>query len=362
MAYSYLFLSLVLVLTSASSVSARSKRVNQIPNGSVNRCANCHVSASGGGARNSFGNAINGGFLTASGNAGNVVWNSSIASMDSDGDGFTNGEELGDPNGTGSPISGAQVTNPGDANSKPEVVQNRAPVLASIPNATVKEGETLTFLVEATDEDNDQIVYAASGLPSGGSLSDNSFSWVPDFEQGGNTFDITFTASDGEEEVSQAVQIVVENVDREVEITSADPGRTTVLGMPEETITFSIVAEDPDGEAVTYVWIANGIEQAETGSSFILAVTTGEADDEVLVTASSGENSVAQMQWSVAKMLLGDFTGDNTVNFFDFIEFTVVFNKVLGDAEYDPKFDLSPDDRIDFFDFLVFIRFFDLSV
>mgnify|MGYP001242150964 FL=1 len=61
-------------------------------------------------------------------------------------------------------------------------------------------------------------------------------------------------------------------------------------------------------------------------------------------------------------MLLEDFTEDNTVNFFDFIEFTIVFNKILGDAEYDPKFDLSPNDKIDFFDFLVFIRFFELSV
>ena len=151
-------------------------------------------------------------------------------------------------------------------------------------------------------------------------------------------------------------------MDRKVEIVSADPGKTTVLGMPEETITFSIDAADPDGEAVTFVWIVNGIEQAETGSLFLLTVTTGEADDEVSVTVSSGGTSVAQQQWAVTKMLLGDFTGDNTVNLFDFIEFTIVFNKILGDAKYDPKFDLSPNDKIDFFDFLVFIRFFELSV
>ena len=196
------------------------------------------------------------------------------------------------PTTTDSPISGAQVTNPGDASSKSEV-QNRYPVLASIPNATVKEGEVVTFFVEATDEDNDQITYAAIGLPSGGTLSNNNFSWEPDFEQGGNSFDITFAASDGEEEVSQTVQIVVENVDCKVEIVSADPGRTTVLGMPEETITFSIDAADPDGDAVTFVWIVNGIEQAETDFSSLLTVTTGEADNEISVTVSSGETSVA---------------------------------------------------------------------
>ncbi|MDG1891827.1 MAG: hypothetical protein P8L18_10995 [Verrucomicrobiota bacterium] len=41
--------------------------------------------------------------------------------MDSDGDGFSNGQELGDPDGDGIAETGSQVTNPGDAGSFPEV-------------------------------------------------------------------------------------------------------------------------------------------------------------------------------------------------------------------------------------------------
>jgi hypothetical protein len=78
---------------------ARPFRPGQIPNGFVNACANCHVNPAGGGPRNAFGQLVEGEFLTASGISGNVIWNAALASQDSDGDGFTNGEELGDPAG-----------------------------------------------------------------------------------------------------------------------------------------------------------------------------------------------------------------------------------------------------------------------
>ncbi len=99
---------------------ARSFRVNEIPNGSVSSCANCHVNPAGGGARNSFGAAIQNGHLDG---GGHVIWNAEIAALDSDGDGFTNGEELQDPNGTwtsGTIGNPDLVTNPGDPNSHPE--------------------------------------------------------------------------------------------------------------------------------------------------------------------------------------------------------------------------------------------------
>jgi hypothetical protein len=49
-------------------------------------------------------------------------WDSQLASLDSDGDGFSNGFELQDANGTWTSGSSGDfnlVTNPGDANSKP---------------------------------------------------------------------------------------------------------------------------------------------------------------------------------------------------------------------------------------------------
>ena len=101
---------------------ARDCRVNLLPNGSKFRCLNCHTSANGGGANNPFGATIQP--VTGS-SCTRQFWTPALAALDSDGDGLTNGEELGDPEGLweqGDPAPGdsAQVTNPGDRNSPPQ--------------------------------------------------------------------------------------------------------------------------------------------------------------------------------------------------------------------------------------------------
>ncbi len=98
---------------------ARSKRVNQIPNGGVDRCASCHVNAGGGGPRNEFGKLVGTKFLDSS---GNVIWGPELASIDADGDGISNGDELHDQFGSwaigeADPGIASAVSNPGDNNS-----------------------------------------------------------------------------------------------------------------------------------------------------------------------------------------------------------------------------------------------------
>ncbi|MBD3266377.1 glucose dehydrogenase [bacterium] len=95
---------------------ARSFRLNQVPNASTFGCNACHTSG-GGSPRNAFGLTIENSFLIN----GDVDWGAALAAIDSDGDGFTNGEELGDPDGDGTPDPNAQVTHPGDADSFPQI-------------------------------------------------------------------------------------------------------------------------------------------------------------------------------------------------------------------------------------------------
>lgn len=117
----FLFSLIALIVTSFAvdvlPADARASRVGQLPNGSSFGCANCHVNSGGGGARNSFGLAIENGFLNGSGFSASVNWNATIAGQDADGDGVTNGAELGDPDGDGNPDASLTVTNPGDATS-----------------------------------------------------------------------------------------------------------------------------------------------------------------------------------------------------------------------------------------------------
>jgi hypothetical protein len=83
-------------------------------------CNTCHTTG-GGSPRNPFGLAVEA--LVAPGGS-EVFWGPELAALDSDGDGATNGEELGDPEGTwtagdANPGDPADVTHPGDPESKP---------------------------------------------------------------------------------------------------------------------------------------------------------------------------------------------------------------------------------------------------
>src|SRR5262245_5153209 len=80
----------VSLLIAAASASARPNYVYDIPNGTLfdtRGCVNCHFNSNGSGPRNAFGIAYD-----------DSGYNyESICGDDSDGDGQTNGEELGDP-------------------------------------------------------------------------------------------------------------------------------------------------------------------------------------------------------------------------------------------------------------------------
>lgn len=108
-------------LITFSILYSRPWRPDQIPNGQKFSCANCHIDPQGGGPRNKFGQAVE--QLVSPGST-QEFWSPSLAKLDSDGDGVTNGQELGDPNGSwkaGQPNPGnfSLVTNPGDPNSFP---------------------------------------------------------------------------------------------------------------------------------------------------------------------------------------------------------------------------------------------------
>jgi hypothetical protein len=115
-----LLLLLLVSVLFASPARARPDRPNQIPNGTLQRCSNCHLSQAGGGLRTPFGYDIEHSFLLPD---GTVDWGPALAALDSDQDGRSNGQELQDPTGSwrrGQPQPGdpGAVTNPGAAETR----------------------------------------------------------------------------------------------------------------------------------------------------------------------------------------------------------------------------------------------------
>ena len=146
---------IILLTLFSHDLIARSWRVSQIPNGSVNGCRTCHNSSYR--SLNSFGldvRSVVGRGSTA------TFWTSILASKDSDGDGASNGQELGDVDGDGvSTIPRSDVTNPGDSNSKPKKIDTDPPLITINGDSelTLEAGANYTELgAKATDnEDGD---------------------------------------------------------------------------------------------------------------------------------------------------------------------------------------------------------------
>ena len=96
-----LLVALSLGLTSVAE--ARSQRVDQIPNGDEYSCTTCHLSTFPTGPqdaeRNAFGEQVEANLVGSGDMASMEVDWQAVYDLDADGDGYTNGEELGDPDG-----------------------------------------------------------------------------------------------------------------------------------------------------------------------------------------------------------------------------------------------------------------------
>ena len=127
------FCALAAATLAAPSASALSNFPGRIPNGNKFLCSTCHTSSGGGEGWNAFGKDVlrqdpNVTDQDVAGSGSNAhyslsgpTWDATLCGKDSDGDGQTNGQELGDPNciwSTGqTPARVANISNPGSSSS-----------------------------------------------------------------------------------------------------------------------------------------------------------------------------------------------------------------------------------------------------
>jgi len=126
---------------------------------------------------------------------------------------------------------------------------NRAPMIEPLSDVTVPVGKNILLEVIATDPDGDTVDTGVSALPAGAGFDNNVFAWKPQAGQEG-IYTVTFGATDGQLTNSENVTITVTEagnppVIKPLSDQNVDEG--DMLG-------FTIEADDPDSEALTY-WV-----------------------------------------------------------------------------------------------------------
>lgn len=194
-----------------------------VPNGGRFGCGLCHFTQPGGGGvlgassfpLNGFGDDVRLWLRPSN----YLKWSRSLANIDSDSDGYTNGEELqeltgswrADPN-TNDPLADfpyftavgnlSNVRNPGDGDLSIPRVR-----FETIEPDTVNVGDRVSLtLTGSTTALGREIVFEfpdSSPPPEGAEIVGNTFTWRPAFEQGG-TNRIPIRMTDGTQEILQS--------------------------------------------------------------------------------------------------------------------------------------------------------------
>ncbi|MBK7141794.1 MAG: tandem-95 repeat protein [bacterium] len=141
---------------------------------------------------------------------------------------------------------------------------NQAPVLANIGPRGVSEGNTLAFVISASDPDATLPTLTALNLPLNATLTDNgngtaNFSFTPDLTQSG-FYGVTFIASDGALADTEIVAINVTETNQAPVLAAIGPQSVTEGIL----LSFGISATDGDGPIPTLTTSA-----LPAGASFV---------------------------------------------------------------------------------------------
>ncbi|MEW5759904.1 MAG: PKD domain-containing protein [Candidatus Thermoplasmatota archaeon] len=138
---------------------------------------------------------------------------------------------------------------------------NRAPyIIDYLPkgNVKIREGESITMIVIADDLDEDVLTYKWKIKNVGVKEKSNTYTFIADYHASSRSpYKIEVEVCDGMFNDTMCWQVIVENVNRPPEIISVYPMIQNIIINETENLTFTVVANDPDGDRLFYKWHMN---------------------------------------------------------------------------------------------------------
>lgn len=255
--------------------------------------------------------------------------------------------KISDPNGN--PV-GLTVTN-GSARL------NSPPLLASIGNKIVNEGQTLTFTLSASDADGDPLTYLATDLPNGAIFdpATQTFHWTPNYTQSGN-YSTHFEVSDGIYTDEVNIIITVNNVNRAPTFTSI-PANGSIFN-ETDAIQITVTANDLDNDPLSYVIKIDGI-QVSTSSTYIWTTNYSNAGyHNIYISVNDGTATVNSTITIYVNNVYPryDVNENGIVDISDMVIIGQHFNDIVI-APY-PRYDVNMDGVVDVLDITITAQYF----
>lgn len=204
-----------------------------------------------------------------------------LTSSDSEGEYFVTVDVSDTKNNTASVVWQLNVEN-----------VNLPPTLTELEDISVSEGEVVSIILDATDEDNDELSYTISE-PVG-----NDGTWKTSYDDAG-TYEISVEVTDGVDTVTDTFNIEVTNVNLNAPVIETfSPEESTLNILAGESVEFIIEASDNDDDPLSYSWAFNGEKVGENDSYIFNSEEDEEGTYQVEVIVSDGEET-ASLGWQL---------------------------------------------------------------
>ena len=172
---------------------------------------------------------------------------------------------------------------------------NDAPIISEIDPVILNEDQSGVVNFQSSDVEGDAVSFTISpGVNIQTSLDSTTITFTPDANFSGSE-EFTLTASDGTDETSISISVIISPVNDAPEITSTPPAS----GTEDETYLYSVEVSDPDNDNFTYALAdhPSGMTVSEDGN-ITWTPEEGEVNTDIitLTVTDDGEEPLSGMQ------------------------------------------------------------------